>query len=453
MASVHPIPALIYFGEKASWPSGDARGAFRRGVDKPHPESMNWYYLAGETQRGPVNDEQFRRLCLEGQITGSTFVWHEGMAQWARWEEVQAETEKPDLPIPALRDADSSAATDSTEASNTPSFLPDDERTGPARPGDTLACMHCGRAMMLAEATDIGGLQVCPECKPIVLGRVRTAIDTEDQPSVGMTLEELLQRGGPIDQSRCLREGWNLMKRDRHGLLTVTWGASLAVSGIAALLSILIAIHLPFARTLVELTASLFATLIYGGLAGTILRGLRGEKMTLNMLGAGFGPPSADLIVGALATAAARWAYSLFLGSVIWSLGLLPMVIARHTWPSQSQPDKAPMSEPWALAIVVIYVLLTVGGIAFLKIVWSLVPPLIVDKGYSFWEAMTASRKLILIHFLSIFRTIVVIGAIQISGLLLCGFGILLTAPLGEAMSMALYEQIAGPLKSNRTED
>lgn len=43
---------------------------------------MDWYYVAGEQQQGPVSDAQLQGLARDGVVTGSSLVWHDGMANW-----------------------------------------------------------------------------------------------------------------------------------------------------------------------------------------------------------------------------------------------------------------------------------------------------------------------------------------------------------------------------------
>lgn len=44
---------------------------------------MNWFYVDGDSQRGPVEEQEIRRLLAEGVINQGTLLWREGMAQWS----------------------------------------------------------------------------------------------------------------------------------------------------------------------------------------------------------------------------------------------------------------------------------------------------------------------------------------------------------------------------------
>jgi hypothetical protein len=43
---------------------------------------MDWYYINGNMQAGPVTNGGIARLITSGAVRSSTPVWHEGMADW-----------------------------------------------------------------------------------------------------------------------------------------------------------------------------------------------------------------------------------------------------------------------------------------------------------------------------------------------------------------------------------
>lgn len=42
-----------------------------------------WYYLVGQRQVGPVSREEVRSAVQRGEISPASYVWSEGMEQWA----------------------------------------------------------------------------------------------------------------------------------------------------------------------------------------------------------------------------------------------------------------------------------------------------------------------------------------------------------------------------------
>ena len=45
---------------------------------------MNWFYAKDGQQIGPVEFSEIERLRSEGQLTGDTLVWQQGMANWVK---------------------------------------------------------------------------------------------------------------------------------------------------------------------------------------------------------------------------------------------------------------------------------------------------------------------------------------------------------------------------------
>ncbi len=56
---------------------------------------MDWYYAINGKRIGPVSDTNFAQLVANGAISDDTLVWHKGMAEWAPWESVAAQTSLP----------------------------------------------------------------------------------------------------------------------------------------------------------------------------------------------------------------------------------------------------------------------------------------------------------------------------------------------------------------------
>lgn len=73
------------------------------GSDRPIP--ARWYHLQGEEQRGPVGLDVMRRLVIDGRIDPDTYVWADGMADWAPARRVPAITPPEELrrQLPAWR--------------------------------------------------------------------------------------------------------------------------------------------------------------------------------------------------------------------------------------------------------------------------------------------------------------------------------------------------------------
>ena len=54
----------------------------------PIPGAEVWHYAVGNDQRGPVEGQVLRDLLAKGNLSGTTLVWTEGMADWRPAQDV-----------------------------------------------------------------------------------------------------------------------------------------------------------------------------------------------------------------------------------------------------------------------------------------------------------------------------------------------------------------------------
>lgn len=103
-------------------------------------------------------------------------------------------------------------------------------------------------------------------------------------------------------------------------------------------------------------------------------------------------------------------------------------------------------SEPSIGLTAASYLLSIVGSIiaAVITLFYSLTVPLIVAKKMPFWPAMEASRKVVAKRWFSWILLSIILGLINLAGLLVCGIGLLLTSPLTACVVAAAYEHIFG---------
>ena len=92
--------------------------------------------------------------------------------------------------------------------------------------------------------------------------------------------------------------------------------------------------------------------------------------------------------------------------------------------------------------------MLLIPGI-YLSVAWILVIPLIADRRLEFWPAMQLSRKLITKYWWKIFGFLIVLGLINLVGILACGFGLFITFPVTFAALAYAYEDITSAVKSS----
>ncbi len=106
---------------------------------------MNWFYALNNQQAGPVDDAELVRLVQTGVITGGTLIWHSGLPNWQTYDAVRlAAVTAPATTVPAAVLA----------------------------PGEAQ-CSQCGRVFPADEVVRVGAYEVCAECKPVLLQKLR----------------------------------------------------------------------------------------------------------------------------------------------------------------------------------------------------------------------------------------------------------------------------------------
>ena len=102
---------------------------------------MDWFYSESGQQRGPVSAEEMAGLVSQGVIRADTLVWREGMASWQPYSQMSD---------PALPQAQAAK----------------------------VVCSQCGRTFEMDQTFRHGELDVCVECKPSYLQRVKEGVST-----------------------------------------------------------------------------------------------------------------------------------------------------------------------------------------------------------------------------------------------------------------------------------
>ncbi len=115
---------------------------------------MNWYYVDGGQQAGPVDDAQLAGLVRDGKVQPDTLVWREGLADWQPYQEAK---------VPGLRLAPSSTAPAATGA--------------PA--SAEAVCAECGRIFNADDMIRHEELYVCANCKPVFMQKLAEGVRFE----------------------------------------------------------------------------------------------------------------------------------------------------------------------------------------------------------------------------------------------------------------------------------
>ncbi len=94
------------------------------------------------------------------------------------------------------------------------------------------------------------------------------------------------------------------------------------------------------------------------------------------------------------------------------------------------------------LALAAIGILIALIPAMYLSISWMFALPLIVDKRMAFWPAMAMSRQVVSRHWWSVFGFFIIVGLINLAGILACCAGFFVTFPISLGAMMYAYEDI-----------
>ena len=78
----------------------------------------------------------------------------------------------------------------------------------------------------------------------------------------------------------------------------------------------------------------------------------------------------------------------------------------------------------------------------YLQVRWLFTLPLIIDRQMDFWTAMKVSWRMVGKHWWQVFGLMILVGLLNIVGLIACCVGVLFTAPIGYGALMYAYETI-----------
>jgi uncharacterized RDD family membrane protein YckC len=118
---------------------------------------LDWYYIQGNEQAGPVPDATLSDLAIQGVITPDTLLWRAGMQDWQA-----ARMAAPELV----------AVTLAPHGSSTYGSAVLDENTG--------QCSMCGAVHPVEDLIQIGPHTICARCKPLYVQRLAEGVPFAD---------------------------------------------------------------------------------------------------------------------------------------------------------------------------------------------------------------------------------------------------------------------------------
>lgn len=234
---------------------------------------------------------------------------------------------------------------------------------------------------------------------------------------------EILENDYELDLGGCISRGWDLLQKNM-GLLV---GATLIYLGIEIAFSLLGAI--PLIGAIFSLLNLFVAAPLMGGLFYVTLQAIRRQPASAGDVFEGFRRAFIQLVLGYIVPA------------ILTALCLIPAVIVGVVMllPSltyHQEPSLGALLTTGAVGLVCLLPMI------FLTVNWMFTLPLIVDKRMEFWPAMQTSWKMVRKHWWQLFGLVLLVGLINLGGLLLCCVGLLFSVPLGIAAMMYAYETI-----------
>jgi uncharacterized RDD family membrane protein YckC len=129
---------------------------------------MQWHYVKDGATQGPVNATVLATLEAAGMIGPETLVWREGMGGWEPLKDLRAHLPQPQPKSPPAP---------APEAAPVPKPAPAAAEPEAPREAADQRCSECGKYFRPDELLRYKDLQICPNCKPAFLQRVKDGRD------------------------------------------------------------------------------------------------------------------------------------------------------------------------------------------------------------------------------------------------------------------------------------
>jgi uncharacterized membrane protein len=247
-----------------------------------------------------------------------------------------------------------------------------------------------------------------------------------------------LGRDYELDIGGCISRGWELFKNN-FGILFVAALLFALIEGFIAGLG-----AIPFVGPLFSLANLVIAGPLLGGLYYVYLQTIRKQPASAGDVFAGFRKAFAQLFLGHIVR-------SLLVGLcmiplvVVLVIMVLRLAAAQHGESSQA-PSPAMLVSLLSSGVALTALFVCLIPMIYLQVRWAFTLPLIIDKQMNFWTAMKASWKMTGRHWWQVFGLVILIGLLNVVGVVMCCVGVLFTAPIGYAALMYAYETIFSPV-------
>jgi len=243
---------------------------------------------------------------------------------------------------------------------------------------------------------------------------------------------EVLERPIDIQIGGSISRSWGLYKENFTSLFIATL-IIFAASSVAG--------AIPY---LGVIAGTILHGVLYAGLYWYFLKIIRGQKAELPDAFAGFTRFFPQLLIAGLIIGLVPL-MAFCLSALPFLLSFVPMIFsAMH---GHNIDAGALLGTFTVLGILSLFAGMCVAF--FFYLMWVFTTMLIIDKGMPFWPAMELSRKVFFRAPGSIFGLVFLAGLAGFSGVLLCGIGVLLTAPITFGAIVYAYKDIFEPQRHN----
>ncbi len=228
-----------------------------------------------------------------------------------------------------------------------------------------------------------------------------------------------------LDILGCVSRAWTVLSANFWLMVGGCAVYLLIVGGISGFAQI------PFIGILFSLLSLVVTGPLVGGVYLFLLRVLRGQPAEVGDVFNGFRDNFGQLILAYLIPALITGAAAIP-GTV---MAAAPIVIMAN--------NKAASAGLVALAAIGFFVLLI--PVLYLSLCWMFSLPLVADRRLDFWAAMKISRRQVGRHWWTLLGFTIVIGLVNLAGVLACCIGLFVTMPLVFAAMLIAYETLFVP--------
>jgi uncharacterized membrane protein len=277
---------------------------------------------------------------------------------------------------------------------------------------------------------------------PPTIGALRPATPGFSAP-VSM---DFLDRDYEIDMGGCVARGWTLVTQNMGILFVgalVYWGIQFGAGVLG---------NIPLLGIIIKIANFVISGALMGGLYYLSIRVIRGEPAQVGDVFAGFTRAFGQLFLNVLVQ-------TILLGIcllpfiIVLIIKMMPLVPHLQELRQGMQNGTPPSPEIIDLIKSAVFVSLPVFLVCmipstYLGVCWKFSLALIMDKQMDFWTAMKTSWKMVNKHWWQVFGVVLLIGLLNLAGVVLCCLPVLFTFPVGIAALMYAYETIFGARKT-----